>query len=122
MYPGYVMNFDRQTDLPNCFMEEIKGLKSEVEQKKIGIHIIQGSDRHTKFYTGLRESFFKIYLQPASLSLKEEILMFLVCLRLGLLEDLAACSITVASNSFQKFLELMFVVFAFLVSDRQEIS
>ena len=57
MYPNFVTNSAQQSDLQSSFIDEIvkenEELKAEVEQKTIGIHTIQGSDKRTKFYTGL---------------------------------------------------------------------
>ena len=132
VHPDFLIHSSEQTDLQGTFIDDImkenEDLKAEIEHKTLGIHTIQGSDKWTKFYTGLPSwgvflhvyLFLSPYVKPvAPLTLEDEFLLVLVRLRLGsLLDDLAmrfGISITSATRCFGKWLELMFFRLQFLI-------
>ena len=124
-----MIHSSEQTDLQGTFIDNIlkenEDLKAEIEHKTKGIHTIQGSDKWTKFYTGLPSlgRFFHVYLflspYVKPVPPQDEFLLVLVRLRLGsLLDDLAMCfgiSITSATRCFEKWLESMFFQLQFLI-------
>ena len=133
IFPMNVVHAQQQTDeTAEMFEKHLKenaDLREKVANQTCGVSMIKENDEHTSFYTGIVHHgviflhvflFLSPYVTPAVLlSLEDEFCLVLMRLRLGLLmEDLAtrfAVTTTVASRSFQKWLDVMDYRLKFLI-------
>ena len=110
-------------------VESLTKENAKLRERTFGVNTIQGNDSATKFYTGLPTWTVFVHLfaflspfvkQGRSLQLNDEFFLTLVKLRLNLMfVDLATrfgTSLGTASNIFQKWLNVMFVRLAFLIT------
>ena len=132
IFPITVVHTQQQTDetgemLEKCLKENAQ-LREKLASQTCGVSMIKENNERTSFYTGLSSwsvfvhvfLFLSPYVVPAvSLTLEDEFFLVLMRLRLGLLmEDLAAhfaVTTTVASRSFQKWLDIMYYRLKFLI-------
>ena len=127
-----VVHVEQQTELNGTsidkILEENEVLKMKLHGKTMNIDLISEDDENTKFFTGLptwRVSqhlyhFLAPHVDPSlSLSLKDEFLLFLVRLRLGLLYKDLSFRFTVSEETarriFQKWLEVAYFRLRFLI-------
>ena len=119
---------DETAEMFENYLKENADLREKLANQTCWVSMIKDNDERTSFYTGLPSwsvfvhvfLFLLPYVTPAVLlSLEDEFCLVLMRLRLGLLmEDLAtrfAATTTVASRSFQKWLDVMYYRLKFLI-------
>ena len=131
----YFSYSDSQTQTPpdqlSILLAEIEQLKSELKSSRFSFRMLEGNDLRTKFCTGLPSwpvflyvfTFVSLDLNSHgnhALCLEDQFFITLVKLRLNLLfEDVAhrfGISISTASCTFSKWLDILFIRLNFLIA------
>lgn len=131
----YFLYSDSETQTPphqlSILLAEIEQLKSELKSSRFSFKMLEGNDLKTKFYTGLPSwpvflyvfTFVSLDLNSRgnhALCLEDQFLLTLVKLHLNLLfEDVAhrfGISLSTASCTFSKWVEILFTRLQFLIS------
>lgn len=131
----YCLSSDSETQTPpdqlSTLLAEIERLKLELKSSRFSFRMLEGNDLRTKFYTGLPSWPVFVYVFTFvsrdlnsrgnhALCLEDQFFLALVKLRLNLLfEDIAhrfGVSLSTASCTFSKWVDILFTRLHFLIS------